>query len=231
MTIPVELSGQPPLATRYAVGRLIAPDAFSLSRLITAAALREEVARDIRPSAVIVEAAAALERHYLPEAKAEAEHLDRILRTEAGITVRKVTGPGDRDHFLAIATDSTIVHFCGHGRYSDDNSADSGLLFHEGLLRPDDIPFFSRTAPIVFANACESVAVRRDGSDPGRAARPEHRRSRPRPQRRSPTLSHDSHPWRRDPWSREPSPPRPSDIASVNRQKAHFYFLPSRRDR
>jgi hypothetical protein len=46
MTIPVQPAGKTPLATRYAVGRLTAPDAASLSLLITAAALREEVVRD-----------------------------------------------------------------------------------------------------------------------------------------------------------------------------------------
>ena len=159
MTIPIELAGDPPLATRYAVGRLTAPDVASLSLLITAAALREEVVRDPRPAAVVVEAADAVPDLDLPGARAEAEHVRAMLAGEARIAVTPIAGPDDRERFLASAGDAAILHFCGHGSYAHGTVADTGLVFRQGLLRPDDVPSFGRAAPIVFANACETGAA------------------------------------------------------------------------
>jgi hypothetical protein len=159
LTFPIELAGDPPLGTRYAVGRLTAPDSASLAQLITAAALREEVVREPLMRAVVVEAADAVAGRYLPGARAEAEEVAAMLTRVARVAVSHVAGPDDRDRFLAGAVDSATLHFCGHGRYRPDSQAETGLEFRQGLLRPQDVPPFGWTAPIVFANACESGAT------------------------------------------------------------------------
>ncbi|RSM88690.1 CHAT domain-containing protein [Kibdelosporangium aridum] len=164
MTVPVELTGRTPLATRYAVGRLTAPDSVSLSLLMSHAALREEVARDVRTAAVVVDAAGALSHRYLAEARAEARHVSTALAARPHVAVTDVNGHHDRDDFLSAAKDAAILHFCGHGQYAPE----SGLVFEQGLLRAQDIPAFGRGAPIVFANACETGVVQ-SGAELGRA--------------------------------------------------------------
>lgn len=159
MTLPVELAGEPPLATRYAVGRLTAPDVPTLAMLIGAAALREETVQDARASAVIVEAAGAVPDRYLPEAAAEARTVSTLLASAADFAVTDITGADDRDRFLRTASGAAIIHFSGHGRYSDAAPDDAALVFRQGLLRPQDIPPFERAAPVVFGNACESGAA------------------------------------------------------------------------
>ncbi len=160
MTSPIELAGSPPLATRYALGRLTAPDVPALESLIRAAALREEVMRDPRASAVVTDAAGALADRPLPEAAAEARHVGALLAHAGGVDVTEVTGSNDRDQFLSAVPGAAIIHFCGHGRYSASTAGDTGLVFQQGLLRARDIPHFASAAPIVFGNACESGAAR-----------------------------------------------------------------------
>jgi CHAT domain-containing protein len=58
-----------------------------------------------------------------------------------------------------VAGTAAIVHFCGHGQYQAGPPGGTGLVFRQGLLRPDQVRSFGRAAPIVFANACQSSAV------------------------------------------------------------------------
>ena len=103
MTLPVELVGEPPLATRYAVGRLTAPDIPTLAMLISAAALREEVVRDARASAVIVDAADALENRDIPEVTVEVRNGQRAAGREGRLQRHQITGADDRDRFVTVA--------------------------------------------------------------------------------------------------------------------------------
>jgi CHAT domain-containing protein len=78
------------------------------------------------------------------------------MLAKQSITVTPITGADDRERFVSAARGATIVHFCGHGHYSERMLAETGLLFAQGLLRPGEIPSFERAAPIVFANACQA---------------------------------------------------------------------------
>src|SRR5690349_14130944 len=76
---PLELMGTPPIATRYAVGRLTGPDLASTSLLITNAALGEEAVREPSVSAVIAEAADAVPGKPLSGAREEIRHLSGLF--------------------------------------------------------------------------------------------------------------------------------------------------------
>jgi hypothetical protein len=159
LMIPVELAGNPPLATKYALGRLAAPDLTSLALLISAAALREEVRRDPTVHVVIAEAADALKDKPLPGARSEADHLVATLSKSTDLLVKEVRGENDRTQVLDALRMADIVHFSGHGTYDDETPSESGLIFTEGSLRGSDIPSALKGNPIVLGNACQSGVV------------------------------------------------------------------------
>jgi hypothetical protein len=159
VTIPLELIGDPPLATKYAFGRLVAPDLTSLALLISAAALREEVRRDPNVRVVIADAANAVEGRLLPGARSEADHLSAVLSTSKDLLVTQISGENDLTRFLDASRTANIIHFSGHGAYDNDNPVESGLIFCEGKLQGTNIPSALKGNPIVFSNACESGVV------------------------------------------------------------------------
>lgn len=156
LTIPLELIGAPPLGIRYAFGRLCAPDLTSLSLLISAAALREEVRRDPMVRVLIAEAGDAIKGQPLPGARREGAHLSDSLSTSADLSVTFVSGPDDLTGFLRESREAAIIHFAGHGRYDDNLPDESALIFSEGELVASDVPSPLRGSPIVYSNACES---------------------------------------------------------------------------
>ena len=159
LTMPLEFIGSPPLATRYAVGRLCAPDLTSLALLMSAAALTEEVPRNPRISVLITEAADAVKDRFLPGAREEAAQLKEMLSHTADVVVTEIVGDDDLAQFLTLATNAQIVHFSGHGSYDDQHPTESSIIFRGGNLRAADVPANLAGFPIVFSNACDTGVV------------------------------------------------------------------------
>lgn len=156
LTIPLEYLGEPPLATRYAIGRLCAPDLTSLSLLMTAAALMEEVQRESHVRVLIAEASDAVEDKFLPGARAEASHLRELLSQTADVVVTESAGENDLATFVGAATTAHIIHFSGHGSFDAQCPTESSIIFRGGRLRAADVPQRLAGFPIVFSNACET---------------------------------------------------------------------------
>jgi tetratricopeptide (TPR) repeat protein len=156
LTIPLEMIGDPPLGVRYAFGRLCAPDLTSLSLLISAAALREEVRRDPTVRVLVSEAADAVAERPLPGARQEGIHLSDSLSRSADLSVTFVSGSHDLRDFIAESKEASIIHFAGHGQYNEEDPDESALVFSGGRLRAADVPVPLKGAPIVYSNACES---------------------------------------------------------------------------
>lgn len=163
----IELVGNPPIATRYACGRLAGPDLESTSLLITHAALSEDVQREPVLLAVLSDAANAIPEKALPGVSEEVEALSRRLSAFPDVHVDRVGGPGDLVRFVELIRDSNIIHFAGHGSYDDSDAGNSSLIFEQGPLRAVDLTGPLRGFPIVFSNACET-AVAAAGADAGR---------------------------------------------------------------
>jgi tetratricopeptide (TPR) repeat protein len=163
LTIPLEMIGDPPLGVRYAFGRLCAPDLTSLSVLISAAALREEVRRDPIVRVLVSEASEAVVERPLPGARQEGIHLSESLSNSADLSVRFVSGSHDLRDFIVEAKEASIIHFAGHAEYNEVDPSESALLFSDGRLRAADVPVPLKGAPIVYSNACESGLGRATG--------------------------------------------------------------------
>jgi hypothetical protein len=168
---PIELVGDPPLSTRYAIGRLGGPDLDSTAQLVVRAALAEDVVRPARISAVIADAGMAVASRPLPGARDEADAVRDRLAAEADIDTTFVEGDGDLFDFVAGLSGAGLVHFAGHGLYDQAMTARSGLVFRSGVLTAGGLLEPFTATPIMFSNACESGILDRDlqTSDGGRA--------------------------------------------------------------
>jgi hypothetical protein len=155
-SFPIELTGSPALATRYAIGRLAGPDLLSTCLLVTRAALGEDVPRPVRLRALVAESHDAVPDRMLPGAKAEADTLERLLRLQPDVESLLVRGPQDRSRFIEAALDAHLIHFAGHGHYDVTDLSRSGLVFREGSLGSGALSMPLGGMPIVFANACET---------------------------------------------------------------------------
>jgi hypothetical protein len=153
---PIELVGDPPLAARYALGRLGGPDLESTALLVVRAALAEDLPRPIRISALVADAATAVAGSPLPGAHAEATAVRAVLGQQPDVDTDVVGGSGDLFDFVARLHGATLVHFAGHGRYDAARPNRSGLVFESGVLSPRGILDPLRASPIIFSNACES---------------------------------------------------------------------------
>jgi hypothetical protein len=156
---PIELVGDPPLATRYAVGRLAGPDLDSTALLITQAALTEDVARPSRIPAVVADAGLVVPSRPLWGARDEAAAVRATLAGQADVDVEFVQGEGDLFNFLSRVVTAGLVHFAGHGRYDNTEPARSGLVFDSGVLTPTSLLEPLAGKPIIFSNACESGLI------------------------------------------------------------------------
>ncbi len=164
--IPIELMGDPPLATRCAVGRLAGPDLDSTALLIVRAALAEDVARPAHISAVVADAGLAVTSRPLPGAQAEAAAIQAAFARQTDISTTFASGKGDLFDFLAALPAAELVHFAGHGVYDDAEPARSGLVFASGVLSPAGLLQPLAGNPIIFSNACQSgVLDAGDGTD------------------------------------------------------------------
>ena len=153
---PIELIGDPPLATRHAVGRLAGPDLDSTALLIVRAALAEDVARPARISAIVADAGLAVLSRPLPGAQAEAAAIRAAFARQADISTSFVSGKGDLFDFLAALPAAQLVHFAGHGVYDNAEPDRSGLVFASGVLSPPGLLQTLAGTPIIFSNACQS---------------------------------------------------------------------------
>ncbi|GAA4263582.1 CHAT domain-containing protein [Dactylosporangium darangshiense] len=164
---PIELVGDPPIATRYAVGRLAGPDLDSTALLVLRAALAEDVPRPPRIGAVVADAGLAVRSRPLPGARAEAGAVHARLDQQADVATTFLQGEGDLFDFIAGLPAAGLVHFAGHGRYDEARPERSGLVFDSGILTPLGLPPLDGS-PIVFGNACQSGLL--NGGGPAAAA-------------------------------------------------------------
>lgn len=155
-SFPLELMGAPPLATRFAVGRLSGPDLESTSLLVARAAFSEGLNRAPNIHSLLAECHDAVPERTLPGARLEAEELERLLRENDDVQVLVINDQDDLTRFLDHVLDANIVHFTGHGRYDEEHPENSGLIFREGVLKPQQLDLNLSGAPIVFGNACET---------------------------------------------------------------------------
>ena len=170
---PIELIGDPPLATRHAVGRLAGPDLDSTALLIIRAALAEDVTRPARIGAIVADAGLAVPSRPLPGARAEATAIRAAFARQADISTTFVSGKGDLFDFLAALPAAELVHFAGHGVYDDEDPARSGLVFASGVLSSPGLLQSLAGTPIIFSNACHSGVL--DAGGAGTDARPDAR--------------------------------------------------------
>jgi hypothetical protein len=160
--VAIELAGEPPLATRVAIGRLAGPDLVSTSILITRAALSENIERTSILEAVVMEAANALQGKPLPGAILETEAIFRSLQKTGGVNPRLLPDVS-RSKFLSELENAQIVHFAGHGVYRGGDSKHSGLIVSDGIISELDLTLSLSGEPLVFSNACESGILSSQG--------------------------------------------------------------------
>jgi CHAT domain-containing protein len=161
-SFPIELIGNPALATQYAVGRLSGPDLLSTSLLITQAALSEDFNRQADIFTVLAESSDAVPEQILPSARAEVIALDELFSRQMDVQTAFINGSNDLSEFLRRIEQANIIHFAGHGRYNDSQPETSGLIFREGILNPHEFSLSLTGRPIVFSNACETGLISRN---------------------------------------------------------------------
>ena len=160
--LPVELAGDPPLSTRFAVGRLAGPDLEVTGVLIARAALGEDVPRPPRMLALLAEAADAIPGKVLAGAQREVEALAQLLAAEPDIRTELLSGDEDLQGLLSHLGKANLVHFAGHGFYDPADPLRSGLVFRQGVLSPENLAEPLGGAPIIFSNACETGRLREE---------------------------------------------------------------------
>jgi CHAT domain-containing protein len=160
-SFPIELIGNPALATQYAVGRLSGPDLLSTSLLITEAALSEDFNRQADIFTVLAESSDAVPERILPGAKAEVIALDKLFSRQMDVQTVFINGDNDLSDFLRRIEQANIIHFAGHGQYDDLHLENCGLVFREGILNPHNLSLSLAGRPIVFSNACETGLISR----------------------------------------------------------------------
>jgi len=160
--LPIELMGSPPVAIRFAIGRLSGPDLASTSLLITRAALSEDTERPAAIDAILVDCGRAVPSQPLPGVTQEIEAIDGLFRDEKEIQVRVIQSASTRDdksEFLRQLPSAHLIHFAGHGYYDATRPDLSGLQFGEGTMKPQELSAMPTSAPIIFGNACETGLV------------------------------------------------------------------------
>jgi CHAT domain-containing protein len=158
---PIELVGDPPLATRYAVGRLSGPDLPATALLVARAALSEDVHRPPDIRAVLAECADAVPGKPVPEARAEVQALTEHLNAQPQVRTHLVTGDRDLSEFLPASARANLIHFAGHCWFDGQRSGECGLIFREGVLTTGHLSSAFTGLPIVFTNACETGLLTR----------------------------------------------------------------------
>jgi len=160
--LPIELMGSPPVAIRFAIGRLSGPDLASTSLLITRAALSEDTERTATIDAILVDCGRAVPSHPLPGATQEIKAIGRLFRDEKEIqacVIQSASTRDDKSEFLRQLPSAHLIHFAGHGYYHASRPDLSGLQFREGTMRPQELNSVLTSAPIIFGNACETGLV------------------------------------------------------------------------
>jgi hypothetical protein len=166
--LPLELAGDPPLAHRFAVGRLSGPDLASTCEIIAWAALAEEVTRRPQLEALLLCASGGEATPALHSAGQEVEAarlaLERISFVRAHALFDQLD---DLPRAKADSKRADLLHFAGHaGRMAPGGPI--ALMLSGGPWAASDLPPLLEGHPIVFANACSSAQLE---SAPGEAAR------------------------------------------------------------
>ena len=165
-SLTLELVGEPPLATRFAIGRLSGPDLGTSSALIAGAALSEDRERPSHIDALIAVAANVSGLPSLSGAAEEAKVVQKLLFGAHDIRCELVQD-AQRSDFLDRASEAQLIHFAGHGSYCDGDDRRSGLQMADGILSALDLPASLSGNPLVFGNACDSGLL--TGAGAGRA--------------------------------------------------------------
>jgi CHAT domain-containing protein len=162
---PLELVGTPPLATRFALGRLAGPDLLSTSLLIARAALSDDAARPAILSVFLAEASDVPDQERLEGAAREVADLAGMLQQDTALQVScNVATSADLEQFAAALAKAHLLHFAGHGFYDEHDPLASGLVFRGGRLAARDLPASLTGAPLIFGNACESASLAGSGA-------------------------------------------------------------------
>ncbi|MEO8391509.1 MAG: CHAT domain-containing protein [Chloroflexota bacterium] len=165
---PIELIGSPPLGTRFAIGRLAGPDLLSTSLLVTRAALSEEQTRSPNISFLLAESYDAIKEKILPGARLEGEQLEQLLQDQPDVKVELINTSDDLTRFLRQISAANVIHFTGHGLYDEQHPDNSGLVFREGIFRPQALGAHLVGLPLVFSNACETGLLDNSGTSAAR---------------------------------------------------------------
>lgn len=172
-SFPIELVGEPPLATRFAIGRLSGPDLSSTSLLVSRAALSEDRVRPTAIRAVLAECADTVPGKTLPNAQSEVAVLRDLLASQPDVDTTLIAEANDRTRFQAELGGAGVVHFAGHGHFDEVQPERSGLVFREGVLTPSDLRSTLDAAPSFFATParadCSHRAPRSAAAGAGQA--------------------------------------------------------------
>jgi len=153
---PIELIGTPPLATRFAIGRLVGPDLLGTALLVSRAALSEDVGRPPDIRAILADCADAVPNRIIPEARAEILAVGAHLARQPHVRTTVIDGPSDLSRFLQETGEANIVHFAGHCWFDPNRPDECGLIFREGVLTSAGLSAALYGLPVVFSNACET---------------------------------------------------------------------------
>lgn len=168
--LPIELAGNPPLATQFAIGHLSGPDLVTTCILVTRAALNENVARPAVIKAVLCDSGDAIASRVLPGAQAEISAVSMTLTADTDVDLAIVGRENDLAEFLDRLSSAHLAHFAGHGSYDDTRPEQSGLIFRQGKLIPGNLTNTLQGMPMIFSNACETgrfSTIRPSGSGQG----------------------------------------------------------------
>lgn len=154
--LPIELAGNPPLATQFAIGHLSGPDLVTTCILVTRAALNENVVRPAVIKAVLCESGDAIATSVLPGAQAEITIVSTTLAAGTDVDLEIVGREHDLDEFLDRLSSAHLAHFAGHGSYDDERPEQSGLIFRQSKLTPSRLTNNLQGMPMIFSNACET---------------------------------------------------------------------------
>lgn len=105
----------------------------------------------------------------LPDAEDEARELSALAATFPGtVTSKSLVGHAATLEGLQAELKSGVdlLHFSGHSRYVRESAGQSGLVFPEGVLNPDNLRALVGNAPpfVIYLNSCESAKVTQQGS-------------------------------------------------------------------
>jgi class 3 adenylate cyclase/CHAT domain-containing protein len=138
-------------------GRSFFANRFALGRLVSS----REKPREVEPIPTLHPWLTIISdpQGNLPAAHREGSDLAERFGSTERISVR-MKANADIGYVRKALRQSTLIHYCGHAEYDDENPSGSGWLLSDGRLSAADIMQMaegSKVSPLlVFANACHS---------------------------------------------------------------------------